>query len=255
MVRVDLSHDEPRFFMFETLREYAWERLLESGEAEAMQRQHAQFFSALAEEAEPQLFFQMRAHWLERLEREHDNLRAALDRFEAAGDVEQALRLAAALAAFWAPALGLEASPHTRSGVIRLAGDPAERTVLVNTVPEPRSATNRVHLDLVADSVQPYVDLGAQVLHEPTPDWPWHLLADPEGNQWCVFAPKPGEPSALVADAADEEAIAAWWADVLGAQLAPGPEGRLRWLRDVDGLPWDVWKFVRVPEPRTTKNR
>jgi hypothetical protein len=162
---------------------------------------------------------------------------------------------AAALAAFWAPALGLEAAAHSRRGVVRLAGDTAERTVWVNTVPEPRSAKNRVHVDLVADSVQPYVALGAQVLHEPTPGWPWHLLADPEGNQWCVFAPKPGEPSALVTDAADEEAIAAWWADVLGARLSPGPEGRLRWLRDVDGLPWDVWKFVQVPEPKTVKNR
>ena len=56
-------------------------------------------------------------------------------------------------------------------------------------------------------------------------------------------------------DAGDEEALAAWWADVLGARLAPGPEGRLRWLRDVPGLPFDVWKVVAVPEPKTVKNR
>ena len=49
--------------------------------------------------------------------------------------------------------------------------------------------------------------------------------------------------------------MAAWWADVLGATLSPGPEGSKRWLRDVPGLPFDVWKFVQVPEPKTVKNR
>ncbi|HEU5102503.1 MAG TPA: helix-turn-helix domain-containing protein, partial [Roseiflexaceae bacterium] len=101
MVRVDLRHDEPRFFMFETLREYALERLVESGEAEAVQRQHAQVFSALAEEAEPQLFFQMRVHWLERLEREHDNLRAALRWFIDQQAAEAGLRLGGMLCPFW----------------------------------------------------------------------------------------------------------------------------------------------------------
>ena len=81
------------------------------------------------------------------------------------------------------------------------------------------------------------------------------MLHDPEGNEFCVFTPKPGEPTALVADAIDQEAIAAWWADVLGATLSPGPEGIKRWLRDVPGLPYDVWKFVEVPEPKTVKNR
>jgi catechol 2,3-dioxygenase-like lactoylglutathione lyase family enzyme len=81
------------------------------------------------------------------------------------------------------------------------------------------------------------------------------VLADPEGNELCVFAPAPDEPTALVADAVDEEASAAWWADVLGATLSPAPEGRPRWLRDVPGLPYDVWKFVGVPEAKTVKNR
>jgi hypothetical protein len=93
------------------------------------------------------------------------------------------------------------------------------------------------------------------VTHVTESGWEWHVLADPEGAELCVFAPKPGEPTALVVDAVDELVIAAWWADVLGARLAPGPEGRLRWLRDVPGLPYDVWKFVQVPEPKTVKNR
>jgi predicted ATPase/transcriptional regulator with XRE-family HTH domain len=101
MVRADLSDDEPRFFMLETLREYALERLMESGEAEAVQRQHAQFFLALAEEAEPQLFFALRAHWLERLECEHDNLRAALRWCSDQQAAEAGLRLGGLLCPFW----------------------------------------------------------------------------------------------------------------------------------------------------------
>ncbi len=101
MVRVALGHDEPRFSTFETLREYAVARLVESGEAEAVQRQHAQYFLALAEEAEPQFFFQTRAHWLERLEREHDNLRAALRWFIDQQDVEAGLHLGGALCPLW----------------------------------------------------------------------------------------------------------------------------------------------------------
>ena len=157
-------------------------------------------------------------------------------------------------AGFWAGALGLSPEPP-RETVTCLAGDPPERTTWVNKVPEPKVGKNRVHLDLVLPSVDPLVAAGATVLHEPSEGWEWHVLAAPDGAELCVFAPKPDEPTALVVDATDERASAAWWADVLGATLSPGPEGRLRWLRDVPGLPFDVWKFVQVPEAKTVKNR
>ena len=89
-----------RFWMLETIREFATERLEGSGRADALRRRHADHFLALAEEAYPHL----RSHpkpWLDRLEKEHDNLRAALDRLEVAGAVEEALRLAGALSRFW----------------------------------------------------------------------------------------------------------------------------------------------------------
>jgi predicted ATPase len=69
---------EPRYLMLETIYEYAWEKLVESGEAEGLQRQHARYFMALAEKAEPQLSGGEQAEWLARLEDEHDNIRAAL---------------------------------------------------------------------------------------------------------------------------------------------------------------------------------
>ena len=86
--------------MLETIREYAAERLEASGEAEELRRRHAEHFLALAEEAEPSLFAES-TEWLDRLEQEHDNLRAALDRLEASGESERALRLAGAVSRFW----------------------------------------------------------------------------------------------------------------------------------------------------------
>jgi tetratricopeptide (TPR) repeat protein len=86
--------------MLETIREYAHERLEASGDAKELRRRHAEHFLALAEEAEPHLRRDT-LEWLDRLDREHDNLRAALDRLEASGDNELALRLAGAASRFW----------------------------------------------------------------------------------------------------------------------------------------------------------
>ena len=159
-------------------------------------------------------------------------------------------------AGFWAPLLGLDARAHHGDDVTCLRGEPAERTLWVNRVPEPKTVKNRVHLDLVRDSVDALVTAGATVRHTPEPGWDWHVLADPEGNELCVFRSAPRDWSqALVVDANDAVAIATWWADLLGARLVPGPDGALRWLADVPGLPYDRWKFVAVPEPKTVKNR
>jgi len=96
-----LSEDVVRFRLLETVREYALERLVESGEAGRLGQQHARYFLSLAETAEPQLQGPGQAAWLERLEQEHDNLRAALRCCVAQGEVEQSLRLGAALWRFW----------------------------------------------------------------------------------------------------------------------------------------------------------
>lgn len=100
LIRVEGTDEAPRFTMLEPIREYAVERLEESGEAEQLRGRHAAYFLGLAEEAEPNLRGSP-GDWLDRLEREHDNFRAALDRLEASGDNEIALRLAAALWRFW----------------------------------------------------------------------------------------------------------------------------------------------------------
>ncbi|MGH2543524.1 MAG: ATP-binding protein, partial [Ardenticatenaceae bacterium] len=93
---------EPRWGMLAMIQEYALEQLEASGEAEALQRARAAYYLALAEEAEPQLKGAQQAGWLERLEQEHDNLRAALRWAEAQDAAETGLRLAGALGPFWA---------------------------------------------------------------------------------------------------------------------------------------------------------
>jgi predicted ATPase/class 3 adenylate cyclase len=89
-----------RFWMLETIREYAVEQLEASGEAGELRRRHAEHFLELAEETEP-LAREVDAATLERLEREADNLRAALDLLEDSGETQLVLRLAAALDDFW----------------------------------------------------------------------------------------------------------------------------------------------------------
>ncbi|MGA7731960.1 MAG: tetratricopeptide repeat protein [Chloroflexia bacterium] len=102
LLRQDVQDDgEPRFTMLETVREYAHERLLESGEEQMVHEQHLAHYMALAEEAEPQLAGAAQATWLNRLELEHDNMRVALTWALANNCIEQALRIAGALARFW----------------------------------------------------------------------------------------------------------------------------------------------------------
>lgn len=91
---------DSRYVMLETVREFAQERLEASGESGESRRRHAAFFLELAESAEPLLQGQDQAEWLDRLERDLANLRAAFEWFME-HDHDQALRLAAALRSFW----------------------------------------------------------------------------------------------------------------------------------------------------------
>ena len=95
------EEDEPRFDMLETIREYALERLAEAGYSGDVFARHAAWYLALAEETEPHLIGSRQAEWLDRLQQEHDNLRAALRWLVEHGPVDHGLRLAAALRRFW----------------------------------------------------------------------------------------------------------------------------------------------------------
>ncbi len=106
--------DEPRLLMLHVIREFAAERLQASGEADAIRDRHADAYAALAAAAEPNFLGPEQKQWLEALERDHDNLRAAFDWSIAHGDTQRALRLGAAFWRFW------QMRGHLREGRARL---------------------------------------------------------------------------------------------------------------------------------------
>jgi len=96
------SGAEARYRLLETVRQYARDKLIESREGEALRQRHGDWFLALAEQAEPELWRgRGQAGWLDRLEAEHDNLRAALDWALETEQFEAGIRLAVALWWFW----------------------------------------------------------------------------------------------------------------------------------------------------------
>jgi predicted ATPase/DNA-binding XRE family transcriptional regulator len=97
----DPGGDEPRFSMLETIREYAAEQLGSRGEAEEVHRAHAIYYSELAEAVQPEASARPLTEWLVILDREHDNMRAALLWAIRHRDVDFGTRLALMLWRFW----------------------------------------------------------------------------------------------------------------------------------------------------------
>jgi predicted ATPase len=94
---------EPRYRMLETVREYAQERLAKQADGDLVNRRLCEFFATLAEMSEQALHGGPdQKTWLDRLETEHVNMRAALDWAAVGGEADLALRLAGALGLFWA---------------------------------------------------------------------------------------------------------------------------------------------------------
>lgn len=98
---IRVGDGEPRFRMLETIREFAMERLELTGEADAVRRRHAAWFLGLARQAERFIWSEHQAVWFERVERAHDNVRAALRWCLDGGDEETGVLLAASMHRFW----------------------------------------------------------------------------------------------------------------------------------------------------------
>ena len=90
-----------RYWMLETIREFAAERLDELAEANPLRDHHAAFYIDLGERARPELRAREARTWLERLDAEHANLRAAIEHLLGSGDADGALRLAGAIWPYW----------------------------------------------------------------------------------------------------------------------------------------------------------
>ena len=167
------------------------------------------------------------------------------------------------LARFWGGLLGLAVEDQGNGDAVLRGATPTE-TIWVNRVPEPKVVKHRVHLDVRARSLEPVVALGATVLRPAEESGlAWTVCADPEGGEFCVFvrpdapADRPARRSELVVDtdsSASSQALAGWWADVLGGRLTDDGRG-FWWVEDVPGLPFETFDVVPVPEPKTVKNR
>jgi predicted ATPase/class 3 adenylate cyclase len=101
LLRVSEADDAQRYLMFDAIREYASEMLTTSGECDDIEERRSRAFLDLAEEAAPQLRGADQRRWLDRLEREHDNLRATLMWATSRPEPDLAVRVAFALWRFW----------------------------------------------------------------------------------------------------------------------------------------------------------
>ena len=176
----------------------------------------------------------------------------------------------ARLARFWAAALGWEASTDDPDEAVawppgfEYPGPEALPLVFV-PVPEPKTVKNRVHLDLASQSADHYealvarvLDLGAARTDIGQTDVPWTVLADPEGNEFCVLEPRlvyrdTGPVAAVVVDSADPAALASFWQLAAGWTLRKDHEGVVS-IRSPDRT-GPYLEFLPSSDPRAVKNR
>ncbi|MFG3437132.1 VOC family protein [Nonomuraea sp. NPDC047897] len=171
---------------------------------------------------------------------------------------------------FWAETLGWSVSTEG-PGVTNLepAGfaypDPVAVCIDVLRVPEPKTVKNRVHVDLAttstahqAELVARLEDLGAAPVDIGQGDVPWTVLADPEGNEFCVLEPREsyrdtGPMAAVVVDCADPRAMAAFWGAAMDWTLHEVTDDHAV-LRSAKGV-GPYLEFLRTPDAKTVKNR
>lgn len=161
---------------------------------------------------------------------------------------------AAAMGRFWAAALRLDLQVDD-DGDARLVGPTPRHTVWINTVPEPVTVKQRMHLD-VRGRVDDLVALGGVVVDAESFEH-WTVMKDVEGGELCVFGIRADRPAGLkdlVVDTPDPARISAWWAGVLGGESVDDEEG-YSYVEAVPGAPLESVDFVPVPEPKTVKNR
>jgi len=143
--------------------------------------------------------------------------------------------------------------------------DPAAVPLVFVPVPEPKTGKNRVHLDLASSSLADQAEqvarlreLGASPVDIGQGDVPWVILADPEGNEFCVLEPRDmyvgtGPVAAILTDCADPAATGGFWAEAAGYPVAYA-EDHITGLRAPAGV-GPYLEFLRVPDAKTVKNR
>lgn len=176
----------------------------------------------------------------------------------------------AALGRFWAEALGWGVDSEG-PGVTNLEPvgftypDPAAVCVDIVARPEPKTAKNRVHLDLAttstahqAELVARLRDLGARPADVGQGEVPWTVMADPENNEFCVLEPRPiyqdtGPIAAVVVDCADPRGMARFWGGAMDWTTHEVTENGAA-LRSAQGV-GPYLEFVRTPDTKSGWNR
>jgi len=175
-----------------------------------------------------------------------------------------------ALARFWAQALGWEIADEQPTEVdVWPRGysypDPVALPLVFVPVPEPKTGKNRVHIDLASSSaedqaaqVNRLLGLGATRADIGQGDVPFVVLADPEGNEFCVLDPRPvyadtGPVAAVVVDSADPAAQARFWSRAAGWVLQQ-ENADFASLRSPSGV-GPFLEFLRTPDAKTVKHR
>ncbi|MGH6657579.1 MAG: VOC family protein, partial [Actinocrinis sp.] len=171
---------------------------------------------------------------------------------------------------FWARALDWGTSSEgpgvTNVEPVGLASpDPAAVGVDVVTVPDPGTVKYRVHLDLATTSATHHAELVARLKElGATPadvgqgEVPWTVLADPEGNVFCVLEPRDlyrgtGPVAAIVVDCAEPRTMARFWNEATDWTLHEVSDDHAR-LRSAKGV-GPYLEFLRTPPVRTWWNR
>jgi catechol 2,3-dioxygenase-like lactoylglutathione lyase family enzyme len=184
--------------------------------------------------------------------------------------IAMSARDTSALGRFWAEALGWQVvGDEPDQANLEPAGfnypDPAALCIDILPVPEPKTVKNRVHVDLATTSaahqanlVARLRDLGATPADVGQGDVPWTVLADPEGNEFCVLGPGPvtlstGPIAAVVVDCSDPQAMARFWGEAMDwtVHKATGSQAVLRSAKGVG----PYLQFLRTQDAKTTKNR
>ncbi|MGO4857363.1 VOC family protein [Arthrobacter sp. 2MCAF14] len=175
-----------------------------------------------------------------------------------------------ALGRFWGEVLGWDISSEG-PGVSNvepvgfIGPDPVAVCVDVVTVPDPETVRYRAHLDLATTSEAHQAELVARLLKlGATPadigqgDVPWTVLADPEGNLFCVLEPRPiyrdtGPIAAVVVNCADPRAMARFWSGAMDWTLHEVRDDLAR-LRSAKGV-GPYLEFVRTPAANSACGR
>jgi predicted enzyme related to lactoylglutathione lyase len=176
----------------------------------------------------------------------------------------------AGLARFWAGALGWEASIDGQEEASAMPagfaypGTSALPLVFV-AMPKPKTVKNRVHLDLASTSladqaaqVERLLAAGATHVDIGQGDVPWVVLADPEGNEFCVLEPRPvysdtGPVAAVVVDSLDPRGMASFWTAAAGWPVVGSIDDLIQ-LRSPRGE-GPFLEFLVSAEPKRVKNR